>query len=80
MSGIRLSEISPSKWDSLTGRARDTVFGVDLRSTHVSYAWKDDNHLQITCIECEASRITLQKKSWKDITISYEISGSSAFR
>ena len=78
MSAVRVSEVSPSAWESLSGRGKETVFGADLRSTHIGFAWKDDRHLEIRCSECDASRITLQKNAWRDVTISYKITGAPA--
>lgn len=75
MSAVRLSEVSPSAWTRLLGREGDTVFGADLRSTHITFSWKNDTHLQIMCRGCDASKIQPQKDSWRDVTISYEITG-----
>jgi hypothetical protein len=38
MSDIRISEVNPSTWHRLLGREGGTVFGVDLRSTHVAFS------------------------------------------
>lgn len=74
-SSIRVSEVSPNFWTRLLRREGDTVFGGDLKSTHVSFTWKNDNHLQITCSGCDKSKILLQSNAWKDVTISYEMGG-----
>jgi hypothetical protein len=80
MSAIQLSEINPSILDSLFGRAKETVFGADVGSSHMDFSWRDDTHFQIRCAGCTANAITLQRTSWKDITISYDISGRSGPR
>jgi len=70
---VRISEMKPSIWDRLLHREAETVFAGDLRSTRVKFAWKGDNHLEITCNGCEANKIQVQETAWRDVTVSYEI-------
>jgi hypothetical protein len=73
MSAVRVSETDPSLWTRLVGREGNTVFGVDLRSSYVTFAWITKNNLRITCSKCDASRIRLQKSTWRSVMISYEV-------
>ena len=77
-SAVLVSETSPSRWTRLLGHERETVFGLSLRSTHVTLAWTNDKQLGITCSGCAADKIELQRNAWKDVTVSYEISGTGA--
>src|SRR5258708_34623718 len=74
MSAIRVSEVRPSVWARLLGREGDTIFGAYLRSTRISFAWKKEDCLQITCDGCGAADIQLRKDSWRGVTISYDLS------
>jgi hypothetical protein len=75
MSSIRISQVSPTLWSRLLGRERLTVFGGDFRSTGVTFEWTNDIHLHIMCNVCDAAKIEVQRTSWRDVTISYELSG-----
>ena len=75
-SALLVSETSPSMWSRLLGHEREAIFGISLRSTHVTFVWTNDNHLGVTCSGCDADKIELQRNAWKDVTVSYEISGA----
>src|SRR6266851_7766099 len=60
---VRLSELNPSRWTRLLGREQDTFFGVDLRSTHVAFEWKDKSELEITCSGCDPGKIDVKKSA-----------------
>jgi hypothetical protein len=71
MSSVQLYELSPSQWTRLFRRDRKTVFGGDFRSTHVTFRWKTEGELEITCNKCDRSKIDVQESGWKGIRVSY---------
>jgi hypothetical protein len=73
MSAVRISEVNPSTWHRLLGHEGATVFGVDLRSTHVAFSWRTDKHLEVICSGCDKGSIDLRKNNWGDVIVSYEI-------
>jgi hypothetical protein len=75
-SAVVVSQTSPGMWTRLLGHERETVFGVPLRSTHVTFSWTNDGQLGITCSGCDAAKIELQRNAWKDVKVSYYISGT----
>lgn len=76
MSAVRLSEVNPTTWDRMSRREAATVFGGDFRSGCVTLVWKTENQLNVAFSGCDASKIELQKRAWRDVTISYDIGGS----
>jgi hypothetical protein len=77
-SAVLVSQTSPSMWTRLLGHEHETVFGIPLRSTHVTFAWTNDEHLSVICTGCDVDKIELQRNAWKSVTISYEVNGSGA--
>jgi len=73
MSSVRILEADPSLWTRWLGRDGETVLGGDLRSTQVTLWWQSATHLEIRCTGCEASKVQVQKNTWKDVTISYRM-------
>jgi len=55
ISDIQVAQVNPSRWDRLRGHERATVFGVNLRSDHVTFLWKGNEELEITCRACDPS-------------------------
>jgi hypothetical protein len=77
---VSVSEINPSFITRLLRRGRETVFGVDLSATHVSFRWAGINDLLITCDKCDPSKVLVRKQLWKDVRVSYQIYPSDASR
>jgi hypothetical protein len=75
-SAVLISQTNPSIWARLLGHKRETVFGISLRSTHVAFVWTNDSQLVVTCSGCDATKIELQRNAWKDVKVSYQISGT----
>ncbi len=71
ISSVTLVDMKRSFWSHLVGDDKETVFGVDARSTQVKLRWLNDNQLEITCERCGSSPIDLKKSSWRDVTITY---------
>jgi hypothetical protein len=69
---VRVSEMHPSAMAHLLRSDSDTVFGGDLRSTHVAFQWRTNIQLEIKCTGCDPSKIDLKKTTWKDLSIRYE--------
>jgi hypothetical protein len=75
-SAILVSQTRPSMWARLLGKEREAVFGISIRSTHITFEWTNNDQLGITCSGCDAAKIELQRKAWKEVRVSYEISGT----
>jgi hypothetical protein len=72
VSSVRLSDISPDFMARLFGSNKKTVFGVDVRSTHVTFRWETDGWLAVKCSSCDPSKIEVRESNWKGIEIAYE--------
>jgi hypothetical protein len=73
MSDVAVTQLNPSRWTRLLGREKETVFGIDLRSDHITFIWKSNDELEITCRGCDSSKIDLKKSAWQSVSISYKI-------
>jgi hypothetical protein len=74
----RIREANPGTWSRLLGRDRNTVFGLSLRSTHITMKWTDDHHLTIVCTGCEPNQVEVRKAVWHDVTVDYEINWANS--
>jgi hypothetical protein len=72
ISSVELVDVSPSRWERLLGREKQTIFGADVRSDHVHLVWKNNVQLSISCTGCEAEKIRLKRYNWGNIKIGYE--------
>jgi hypothetical protein len=72
MSSVRVSELHPSFISRSLRSDSNTVFGGDLRSTHIAFEWRTNTQLEIKCTGCDPSKIEVKKTAWKEISILYE--------
>jgi hypothetical protein len=72
MSAVRVSELHPSFMERVLRSDSSTVFGGDLRSTHVAFEWRTNTQLEIKCTGCDPSKIDPKKTAWKQLNILYD--------
>jgi len=71
ISCVRVTDLRSSHFAHLLRRDRKTVFGVDLRATHVTFEWNSNNKLEIKCRGCRDGKIEAKEAEWKDVAVDY---------
>jgi hypothetical protein len=77
---VSVSDINPSFFARLLRRSKETVFGVDLSASHITFRWTGNNDLLVSCDKCDPGKIWARKPLWKDVRVSYQIYPSDASR
>ena len=71
-SSVWVLELRPSSMARLLRSDSRSVFGGDIRSTHVAVQWRTNAQLEIKCTGCDPSKVALKETAWKDLSIVYE--------
>lgn len=80
ISVVSVSEINPSFVTRVLRHSKETVFGVDLSASHISFRWTGKSDLLVLCDKCDPTKIWARKPFWKDVRVSYQIYPSDASR
>jgi hypothetical protein len=80
ISVVSVSEINPSLVTRLLRHSKETVFGVDLSASHITFKWTGNNDLLVSCDKCDPGKIWARKPLWKNVRMSYQIYPSDSLR